>query len=47
MAITDAMLDRAKRDEKELAIALEGARPSVPFGKILPRLNAGHNFSEE
>jgi hypothetical protein len=41
MTMTDATLDREKRDEEELVVCSEGIGTSTPFGEILP----GHHTS--
>jgi hypothetical protein len=43
MAVTNATLDRARKDEEELVATLKELGAYVPFGEILSGLHASHN----
>jgi hypothetical protein len=47
MKITDATLDRARKDEHDMASALKEFGASAPFGEILSGLHIGHSILEK
>jgi hypothetical protein len=47
MAITDATLDREKRDEREVAFHEERTGPSATSSRVLPKFNTGSGTLEE